>query len=126
MTTTFPYNDLERSLAKVETGFNIAGYVPIVSSMTAPFRASYGKVEIIAALVCATYKFAEGAVTASGESFRESMRIANMAGHGLANIGRSVVELIPFINLLALLYDLIGLRITYLGEEQLAELDICI
>jgi hypothetical protein len=117
---------VDRTLASVEHGLNIAGYIPLfgVSTVSGMIRIAYGKLEIIGGVATSAI-MGLAALFKSGERERErGLREAfetfgNYSCHGLANIARGVIEAIPFLSLITCLpYDLMGYRFTYLPNEQ--------
>jgi hypothetical protein len=116
--------DLDQNLATFERVLNIPGYIPGVATVSAPFRAAYGKILIIGALFTA-------AITTliklkDSRSNTESQRIisegitlfTNYALHGVVNIGRAFLEATSILGLcLCLPYDLSGHRFSYPYER---------
>jgi hypothetical protein len=117
--------NLDRTLTAFETGLNYAGYVPILSSFSAPVRAGYGKIEIICGVAAAAI-FAIRALLAEGAQkevlWNKSDEALEYVAHGLANIIRAVFELVPFVSLVTCLpYDLFGERFSYTTQTPIRQ-----
>lgn len=115
--------NLERTLTVFETGLNYAGYIPIVSSFSAPVRAGFGKIEIIGGIAAAAF-FALRALCAEGDEkallWRNSEISLEYVAHGFANIIRAVFECIPFVSLVTCLpYDLCAERFHYTTQNPI-------
>ena len=111
--------NLNKTLNSFEGGLNIAGYVPIVSTFSGALRANYGKLEVIGAIVAGALIAVRALflVNASDQD-RELKRAIDVftcyALHGVANIIRGVLEVIPLVSLVTCLpYDLSGKRFAY-------------
>jgi hypothetical protein len=114
---------LDSSLEKFEHALNIAGYVPLVSSVSGVIRAVLGKIEVIGGI-------ATGAILAIAALFNPhaSQRHAQLnkaaevavkySLHGVANLLRGTIEVFPLLSLVTCLpYDLMGNRFSYFREN---------
>jgi hypothetical protein len=90
---------LDASLQSFEKTLNIFGYIPIVSSFSATIREAFGDVELISGVAIAAF-------SALANNERQVDHGVELAIHGVANICRSCVEMIPFINLACIPYDI--------------------
>jgi hypothetical protein len=119
-------NSLNKTLNTFEQGLNIAGYVPIVSTFSGSLRMSYGKFEVIGAIVASAMIAIKALFIANdADRNRELNRAAetfmNYSLHGCANIMRGFIEALPFASLVTCLpYDLLGHRFAYPVQRQIA------
>jgi hypothetical protein len=110
--------NLNKTLNAFEKGLNIAGYIPVVSTFSGSFRASYGKLEVIAAVAAAAL-MAVRALFLNAEDRNQELKkavevLVHYSLHGLANIMRAALEIFPFVSLVTCLpYDLLGKRFSY-------------
>ena len=91
---------LDDALDGLENGLNILGYFPGVSTFSGMIRMFYGKVEIISGLAIAVISSCFPA------NDRQTAHGLELVVHGIANIGRGLVECIPFFNLFCIPYDM--------------------
>jgi hypothetical protein len=102
---------LDASLKCFEKTLNVFGYIPIISTISGSIRAVYGKVELISGLGIA-------AISSLSCSYNRNVDHGlELAVHGLANICRAAVEIIPFVNWLCIPYDLAN-RFEYQSLQQ--------
>jgi len=112
-------NDLNKTLNSFEHGLNIAGFFPIVSTISGSLRISYGKLEVIGAIAAAALIAVRALflVNASDRDleYKKAIEIfINYSLHGCANIIRGMMEVFPFVSLVTCLpYDLMGNRFAY-------------
>lgn len=83
---------IQNTLTQVETRtLDPMGYIPILSTVTGTFRAILGVAEIVSAVALLAFMQFDTAFT--------------FFAHGVANLARASVEVIPLINLITLTYD---------------------
>lgn len=116
--------NLDRTLSTLEHGFNIAGYIPILSSGSGVLRAVLGKIEVIgaiavAALIAVKALFNPDAYARDAEIKKAVEVLVTYSLHGVANIFRGIIEIVPLLSLATCLpYDISGNRFTYPLEVQ--------
>ena len=133
-----PDDSLEREcgLISFEKGFNLAGYAPAISNISAVVRAWLGVVVVVEGVarlafngLAFTYYSCRDAYRRYQSqspkkhyipsfsilnSKRKALNSLNLFSHGMANLGRAGVEFIPFFgNFACWLYDDCGLRLRY-------------
>lgn len=92
---------LDHFMKSVEKALNCPGYIPIVSSFSGALRATMGKIELIASMFIGAY-----VLLTTGDIDQAIDATVTYAVHGLANIGRGVIECIPLLgNFLCWIYD---------------------
>ncbi|MBS0604457.1 MAG: hypothetical protein JSS60_05395 [Verrucomicrobia bacterium] len=101
-------DQLERTLARLEEAFNLIGYIPFMSVLSATVRAIGGKAQALLGLC-----FAIGYFCLLG--FTETRKIKHFFHlkssfsqilHGICNIVRAAIEAVPFLGLVVCLpYD---------------------
>jgi hypothetical protein len=91
---------LDETLGGFEKGLNVLGYIPGVSTFSGTIRILYGKIEIISGLAIALIS---SCFRANDRQIAHGMELVV---HGIANLGRGLVELIPFFNLICIPYDM--------------------
>lgn len=115
---------LDNTFGHFEQGLNIAGYIPLVSSLSGGLRFEYGKLEIIGALAAAAIMCINALFNSDAS---EKAVLLNKAGevvikyslHGVANMVRGLFEIVPFVSLVTCLpYDLMGSRFAYIRESS--------
>lgn len=114
---------LDRNLSQFEKALNVAGYIPIVSSVSGAVRVLYGKIEVVAAVGTAAISALKALFSdarGSKEWFGRSVMALDYALHGVANIVRGYIEMVPFLGLaLCLPYDhCLEERVTYPTERR--------
>lgn len=115
-------DSLDSWLENVEHGLNIAGYVPLVSSISGPLRMVLGKCEVIGGLATAAFMAIAALFDPHPvEKLHQLNRALEIAVkytlHGAANLFRGTIEAIPFVSLVTCLpYDLSGNRVSYIRE----------
>lgn len=115
--------DLNNVQAIVETGLNYAGYVPLVSTLSGAMRINYGKIEVIGAVASAALiairAFANDSQAERAEQLNLALSvITTYSLHGIANIFRGILEMVPLLSLATCLpYDLLKHRYAYPREE---------
>ncbi len=105
-------DQMDEFLTLYERTFNFLGYIPIVSTFSGTARFIYGQVEAIVALAAVAFHFIGSIAGYAGHEGQAAKALPYVV-HGLANMGRSVVEMIPIINLSCILYDLSGPGLQY-------------
>jgi hypothetical protein len=88
---------LDATFQTIEKTLNGFGHIPIISSVTAPFRHLLGQSQFWGGFVV-------GVISLPFNS-RQFERGIEIATHGVANMVRSGVEEIPFVNMATILYD---------------------
>ena len=115
---------LDKTLGRFEQGLNIAGYVPLfgVGSIAGGIRAAYGKMEVVCSI-------GRAAITAIAALFNPDVQqkqqgldraveiVKTYTVHGLGNVVRGWVEMVPYLSLVTCLpYDYLGYRFSYPQE----------
>ena len=84
--------DLNSKLQASEELLNMAGYVPFINTVSGGIRITYGGLELISALALAIF-FGLKAIFSSAPLNSERFKLcAEYATHGLANMGRGILE----------------------------------
>ena len=116
-------HQLNNTLAAVEKGFNIVGYIPVASTYSGGLRMVCGKLEIIGA-IAASALFAIVALFSPTdherhEGIKKAAKILKTYTlHGVANIFRGAMEATALLGLVACLpYDLFCNRFAYPHEK---------
>lgn len=92
------FHDLQKVLTRLEKNvLNELGHIPILSTITGSLRALMGLGQVSIGLL----GMITGIVTGKDSRFYGLQQLL----HGIANISRSIVEIIPFFNLLLIDYD---------------------
>ncbi len=113
---------LNKTLSISEQWLNIAGYIPGVSSVSGALRIAGGKTEIIGAVGASAIVALAALSAADSAERRQGLRravtiLTTYLLHGIANVFRGSIEMIPFLSLMTCLpYDLLGNRFTYPHE----------
>jgi hypothetical protein len=124
MTLTNTEKELNHIQSVVETGLNYAGYIPLVSSLSGSLRIQYGKIEVIGAIATGALLAGQAFFEQNGEERSKKLNravevLTTYATHGVANIFRGILEMIPFLSLVVCLpYDLMKNRFIYPQEER--------
>lgn len=111
--------NLNKTLNSFEGGLNIAGYIPIVSTFSGSLRINYGKLEVIGSIVAAALITVRALFLANASDRDRELKRAidvftHYSLHGIANIIRGILEVVPFVSLVTCLpYDLSGKRFAY-------------
>ncbi len=114
---------LNNTIATVEKGFNLVGYVPVASTFSGGLRMACGKIEIICSVVAAGLVLVAGLFAANQQEREKRIDQAGTvlktyALHGLANMFRGALEMTALLGLVACLpYDLFGNRFIYPQER---------
>jgi len=93
---------VDTGLQGFEQCLDLAGYIPIVSSISGGIRIDYGMCEIVAGLAIGILGAAAALFTRDYKVFWWGMEIVV---HGFANIARGGIECQKWINLLCLMSD---------------------
>lgn len=113
-----PTQTLDTRLERFERFLNKVGYIPLVSSFSGGVRIYYGIIESICAVVIGALKFIASLFRSdTNERYileTEAAYSLYYVEHGLANIGRGIVESIPFVNLFCIAYDHFASRFSYI------------
>lgn len=121
---SIPYETLNPALKDLETGFNYAGYVPIVGTFSGMLRQFYGVVELVIAVVAVIFNIMRGFFVEDREAKVALIKdchyiLHNYARHGIANIVRGQIESIPLINFICFFYDYFSeIRMAYDKESE--------
>lgn len=84
----------------LDTTFNILGYIPVVSSISGPFRQYFGIAKIVASIALAIFAAIGAATTAPGI-------VSYFLFAGCLDIIRGGVEKVPVLgNLACIVYDI--------------------
>ena len=116
MTLRINFHNLDFHLTRIELSLNALGYIPLISTLSGCMRAVFGKIEIITAIGLAALKFLTDVMHGREPNWKDIAHFLHYALHGVANIARAYVEIIPFVNLLMLVRDATLPRLGYSGE----------
>lgn len=111
----------EQGFYHVETKcLNGAGYIPVVSSFSGAIRGIFGKALIITAIVFTAIFLYQALRQGNEEKFALAKRSGMLAMHGVCNILRGAIELLPLGGLLLCVpYDFyLKKRFCYPEENQ--------
>ncbi len=133
-----PEDSLEREcgLISFEKGFNMAGYAPAISNISAVVRAWLGVIIVTEGAVRVVFNGVAFSYYSCRDIYhryqsqttkeryipsflvvhyrRKALNGLNFFSHGMANLGRAMVEFIPFFgNFACWVYDDLGLRLRY-------------
>ncbi len=106
-----------------EHGLNTAGYLPIVSTVSGSLRVSFGKLEVIGAIVVAAFiaikaLFNPDPIEKYLQLEKATQILVKYSLHGAANVLRGTLEIFPLLSLVTCLpYDLSGKRFAYVRES---------
>ena len=115
MSITF-YNT-DQLLGKIETHLNTISWTPVFHYIGAPLRMIVGKVELAAGIVFAALNLLKGICTLNRSAFRNMVRCLEYSIHGLANLLRAGIEVLPLSFALTLTYDATVGRMNYRQEQ---------
>ena len=113
---------LNKTLGVGEQWLNIAGYIPGVSSASGALRIGGGKTEVIGAIAGSAIVALAALSAPNAAEKRQGLRravtiLTTYLLHGIANVFRGSIEMIPFLSLVTCLpYDLLKHRLTYPHE----------
>ncbi len=116
-------DSLDNWLEKIEPGLNIAGYFPVISSVSGPLRMVLGQCEIIGGLAAAAFMAIAALFNPNARErqhqLNKALEIAvKYTLHGGANLFRGGIEMIPFASLVTCLpYDLLGNRFSHIRGQ---------
>ncbi len=108
--------DLSKNCERIETDFfNILGYIPVVSTVSGSARALYAKTMVITSLFLYATTWIQSLVNGeTPEHISDRAIYQKFIVHGVANLIRAMVEIIPIFHLLTIPYDLSGKRFSYI------------
>ena len=113
--TTFEFT--HKFSKDLENIFNKLGYVPVVSSVSGGLREVFGATQVITGLAMTSINSLRKAYAKEETSIGQLQKKVDLSKeqvrHGIANMMRAVLEIIPFINFSCLCYDLAKVRIEY-------------
>lgn len=110
------YTVLDNICARTEHVLNKTGWIPFVSWVSGGIRLVAGKIMVIAGLVMASFYFFKGIFVNDPSLGEHARHYAGYAIHGMGNMCRGLVEMIPFVNLVCLVYDAFVGRFSYSQE----------
>lgn len=106
-------NSINDISVPLEKGLNIAGYIPVVGTISAVVRATIAKVQMTVGAVMAGLNYL-GSILARDpqrqqELEKRAVKSLEFVGHGVLNAIRAIFEFVPFVSLVTCLpYDLYG------------------
>jgi len=93
---------IAQSLEQLETRtLDPMGYMPCLSTVTGLARSILAVAELTVGIVISIF----GLLALMGERTQELKLGAHLFGHGVANLSRGIIEMIPFINMITMAYD---------------------
>lgn len=116
------YAHIERKRAQFEHVLNVLGYIPCVSSPSGIVRGFYGLILVVTSCVAAIFvSLADRFTKNASERGLRTMQHLSYAVHGIENMFRGFVELLPFVvnNLALIAYDLSVDRHEYAAEKAM-------
>ena len=108
-------NLVDNILAKTEQFFNPIDKIPIATSFTGMIRILAGGVEVVAGIVFGTLSALFSSSTYQKQAFKQGC-IYSL--HGIGNIARGSICMIPFVNISLYLYDAKIGRMNYPNETM--------
>lgn len=122
--TSVDFYDLcDEHFANIEKELNFYGHIPFVSSVSGPLRVFVGLVQVISSVVKAPFEliadFYGRSERMNQSRFNHTFRNVIYIAHGVANVLRGCVEVLPFQgNLYTILYDVCKFRLVYPTESN--------
>ena len=96
----FVSSGLDELLQDFEQTLNVFGYIPIISFFSGSIRETYGSIQVTAGIAFAILS------SLSQNNDRQAEHGVEIAIHGFTNMCRAAVEMVPFINLITIPYDI--------------------
>ncbi len=112
------YISLDHSFASLETALNRLDRIPILSTPSALIRFTLGKIQILAGLTFSGAYAILHLLSQSHTSLFHARQAAQYMGHGIANMLRALVVVVPGVNLLSWAYDYHVGRVIYACEDK--------
>lgn len=106
---------IENYVARAEQLLNPVDWVPYAASFSGMIRILAGGVEVHAAVAYTAVKIVEILLTGRGRYFNAFVKGFNYALHGLGNILRGAIAMLPWVNLALFFHD------NYLGRMNYPE-----
>ncbi len=116
-------DSIDNAFGWFEHGLNIAGYIPLVSTISGGIRIGFGKLEVIGAIAVAAFTaikalFNPDPIEKHLQLDKAAKILVKYSLHGAANVLRGTLEVFPFVSLVTCLpYDLAGNRFSYVRED---------
>ena len=103
----FDFGKMFIALESFEIGLNVAGYIPVLGSVTSLVRLQYARIEAVAGAI---FLLIGAAAHPSGALARLYCDIGvTLIGHAVLNLARSDFEVVPFLPLVTTLpYDILA------------------
>jgi hypothetical protein len=108
--------NVENRIAQVEKFFNPIDYIPGISGLSGMTRLLAGMIQTIAGVAFAALKVFQIILTGRGNYSQVIKQGLTYSLHGLGNIGRGCVALLPIVNCFLLVYDKYVGRMNYNHE----------
>ncbi|MBX7065755.1 MAG: hypothetical protein K1X28_00850 [Parachlamydiales bacterium] len=113
---------IQNAIATVEQFINPIDRVPFFASFSGMVRILAGAVQAIAGIVFAYLKSIFSLFTKSNEKIRHAINLGTIhCIHGLANVVRGAIAMIPVVNLVLAFYDYKMGRFNYPDETLLPD-----
>jgi hypothetical protein len=114
---------VDKGLTQIEGLLNFAGYFPPISPVSGAARMVYAQFLTIGSIACAALKLVASWFTPDAAKkaklVAESKMFVDYALHGVSNAVRASIEMMPWINLLTLVYDYVAsMRHNYKYEPR--------
>ena len=118
------HKKIDRTFTMLEQGLNIAGYIPFlgISTVSGAIRIEFGKTLILGSIACAALVAIGSLFSRDAGARVQGLQFASTIArkytlHGLSNMGRGLVEMVPYFGLVACLpYDVLSNRHKYPTE----------
>lgn len=108
----------DQFLSNVESALNRSGWIPIVNFISAPIRMLVGKIEVLASVLFAAITFVQAVLKRDRYLLSKTVDILTYSLHGLANMVRAAVEIVPLSFFATLFYDAMIGRCNYRYETM--------
>jgi hypothetical protein len=104
--STIAFQSFDKSFAASEKALNVLGWVPFVSTLSGGVRMMAGKIQAVAFAVFASLLFVYAYLSNNQKLLAAADRLTTYIWHGMANVCRGFVEMIPIGgNIATILYD---------------------
>ncbi|HSX11299.1 MAG TPA: hypothetical protein VLF94_06275 [Chlamydiales bacterium] len=108
--------NVENQIAKVEKWINPFDWVPGISSFSGMIRILAAEVQVVAGVALAVFKMCQIVWTGRGSYTKAMERGLYYSLHGLANIARGCIAMLPIVNISLFVYDRYIGRVNYERE----------
>lgn len=110
--------NVENRVAQIEQFLNPIDWIPCIASFSGMVRILAAGVQVAAGFAFAALKCFYVVMTGRGSYSRALEEGFNYSFHGLANITRGSIAMIPIFNMILFIYDKKVGRVNYEGEKM--------